>query len=393
MSFKALGIFYRDLLLDDLLPFWERYAIDWEKGGIFTAITDRGEILSQDKYIWSNTRAVYTFAAAYNEVQKNQKWLEIAANIFEFCYKFGIDQEGRWNFLTDREGKVKEGGDKAIVVDAFAIMGLTEYAKATGDSRAVDLALSTWNNTRERLKKQGSYGTHPYLLPAGLKAHRYSMQFSFAYWSLGSFLKRDDILKDALYYAEDIMDHFRNTEKEGLTEYITVENSFSDTPEGRTMNPGHVIESMWFMIHVFDYFGRKDRVLQAVEVIRWALEKGWDHEYGGLFLAVDIKGGLSQYWKFPDKKVWWVFSETLYALLRAYKETGEDWCIEWYAKVHAWSFKYFPVPEYGEWTNKLNRDGTPFDGVVALPVKDPFHLPRAVIRCIKVLEELSGETS
>ena len=33
------------------------------------------------------------------------------------------------------------------------------------------------------------------------------------------------------------------------------------------------------------------------------------------------------------------------------------------------------------------------DEVVALPVKDPFHLPRAVIYMIKVLERLASEAS
>ena len=48
-----------------------------------------------------------------------------------------------------------------------------------------------------------------------------------------------------------------------------------------------------------------------------------------------------------------------------------------------------PVPEFGEWTQKLNRHGQKITETVALPVKDHFHLPRALIYCIEVLERLA----
>jgi len=34
----------------------------------------------------------------------------------------------------------------------------------------------------------------------------------------------------------------------------------------------------------------------------------------------------------------------------------------------------------------LTRDGTPTSELIALPVKDPFHLPRAAILITKLLE-------
>jgi N-acylglucosamine 2-epimerase len=44
--------------------------------------------------------------------------------------------------------------------------------------------------------------------------------------------------------------------------------------------------------------------------------------------------------------------------------------------------------QHGEWRQKLQRDFTPMTGVVALPVKDPFHLPRSLILQIERLEGL-----
>ena len=58
--------------------------------------------------------------------------------------------------------------------------------------------------------------------------------------------------------------------------------------------------------------------------------------------------------------------------------------LESYRRVHEWSFAHFPMPE-GEWRQRLDRQGNPVTEVVALPVKDPFHLPRAVILILQLL--------
>lgn len=391
-DFRKLLTFYENHLLNDVMPFWFKYAIDWKCGGIYTGINDDGSLNTTNKFIWSNTRAIYTFSALYNYIEKDSKWLDAATNIFEFCLKYGRMNEGTWCFLVDREGKMLEG-EKAIQVDAFAIMGLIEYARATGDKRAVDAALDTFYSAKSRLAHPGSYGSFPYPIPAGAKAHRDYFQFAFAFFNLGIYLNQKDIIEETLKKANEVMDNFRFPEKKVLLEYISTDNTFMNTPAGRTMNPGHTIESMWFMIHIFSHFNNMDRVTQAVETIKWGMEKGWDSEYGGLLLGIDIDGKEPVYWKNSEKKIWWVFSEALYSLLIAYEQSHESWCLDWYWKIHNWAFSHFPNQEHGEWNQKLDRKGNKIDTIIALPVKDPFHLPRALILCIDVLKKIiKGES-
>jgi N-acylglucosamine 2-epimerase len=149
--------------------------------------------------------------------------------------------------------------------------------------------------------------------------------------------------------------------------------------------PGHAIESMWFVLH--RAWRRGDRALasRAVEVIRWHLERGRDKGYGGLFLGIDADGH-DPFLPRGDKKLWWPHSEALYALLLAHHLTGETWCAAWYDQVHEWAFPHFPMPEVGEWRQRLTREGEPTSDVVALPVKDPFHLPRAAILILQLLK-------
>ena len=142
------------------------------------------------------------------------------------------------------------------------------------------------------------------------------------------------------------------------------------------------------MERIFSHHNRKTFLPTCLQAIRWHLEKGWDEEYGGLFLARSCGDG-KPVWHSPDSKVWWPMTESLYAVLRAYELTGEDWCLNWYWKLHAYAFRSFPNWEHGDWHQNLDRLGRPIPVVVAsLPVKDPFHLPRALLYSLLVLRRL-----
>ncbi len=378
---------HRAELLERTVPFWMRHAIDWDHGGILTCIRDDGQVISTDKYMWSQLRAIWTFSALYNRIEPRPEWLDVASQIVEFVSKYGRDEEGRWVFAVDQDGHVLKGAT-SIYADGFAIYGLTEFARATGDARAIDLAQATYENVQAWLARPGSYATAPYAIPPGAKAHAVAMIFALAFHELGLLLADESILATAHVLAEDVMTAFRRPEKHLLYEYVTLDNQLMDTPQGRAVVPGHAIESMWFMIHIYQHWGDEARIRQAIDTIRWHIELGWDETYGGILLARDAAGG-EPWWAFADSKLWWPHTEALYALLLAYQLSGEAWTLDWYERVHNYAFTHFPVPNHGEWTQKLDRQGRPFTQTVALPVKDPFHLPRALIQCIDVLSNLS----
>jgi N-acylglucosamine 2-epimerase len=141
---------------------------------------------------------------------------------------------------------------------------------------------------------------------------------------------------------------------------------------------------MWFILHWAGRHGDREMIRRAVEVIRWHLEAGWDPEFGGIFLGIDAEGH-APFLPNSEKKLWWSHTEALYALLLADELTNERWCLDWYERVHCWSFERFPIPGIGEWRQRLDRHGNPVTDLIALPVKDPFHLPRAVILILQLL--------
>jgi N-acylglucosamine 2-epimerase len=389
LNFSAFLDQYRAELLDRTIPFWMKYGVDWnaERGGICTCIADDGRVLSDDKYMWSQLRAIWTFSALCNKIERRKEWLDVALNIYNFVKKYGRDENGNWVFLVDKNGKPLQGAT-SIYADGFAIYGLTELAKATGNQEALRLARETYANVQERLSRPGSYGTAPLPIPAGAKAHGISMIFSLAFTELGYYLNDSDIINAGLDHANQVMTVFLRPEHKRLYEFAKLDNSLMDTPPGRTVNPGHAIESMWFMIHIYQHHNDPARVRQAIETIKWHIELGWDEEYGGILLARDAAGS---FWENKwDTKIWWVHTEALYGLLLAYSISKEDWCLEWFKRVHDYAFAHFPVPQYGEWIQNLDRRGNKLNATVALPVKDPFHLSRALIYSVGVLEKLAG---
>jgi len=387
MTLPQLRSFLERHLQEAIVPFWLKHAIDRERGGIFSCIRDDGTIVSRDKYIWSQARGLWTFSALYNRIDKRVEWLEVAHGLFRFLKAHGRDENGCWVFTTDVFGNVIKGED-SIVTDAFAIMGLTEYARATGDDEAKRIARETYESVCERLARPGTYKTAPYPTPPGMKAHRERMQFSLAFYELGKLLNDEKIRVDGLARGGEVLDHFVRWDRKVLLEYLGMNNQPLDTPAGRAMVPGHGIESCYFQILIFSDAGQPGQVRRACEPIRWCLEKGWDEEFGGLFLGIDVDGTQPVYWRNADMKLWWPHAEALAACLLAYEHDGESWCLDWYWKLHEWSFQHFPVPQHGEWTQRLDRRGNKVDTVVALPVKDPFHLPRALIVVIESLKRI-----
>jgi len=152
---KNLALLYRTLLTEDVLPWWLRHAIDREYGGVFSCIGDDGVVASQDKYVWSQTRALWTFSAAYNRVERNPQWLDVAGRTFDFLRRFGRNPHGDWNYLLTREGELIEGPE-SIQTDAYAICALVEYAIATGNPEARSIAEQTFERTRARIQAPGS---------------------------------------------------------------------------------------------------------------------------------------------------------------------------------------------------------------------------------------------
>ena len=146
------------------------------------------------------------------------------------------------------------------------------------------------------------------------------------------------------------------------------------------------------MVDLASRKGDQKLIQKAVDITLNTLEYGWDKEYNGIFYFLDVQGHPPQQLEW-DQKLWWVHIETLISLLKGYLHTGDKRCWEWFEKVHAYSWKNFADPKFGEWYGYLNRQGE-----VLLPLKGGkwkgcFHVPRGFYQCWKTLNLITEKQS
>lgn len=388
MNFSELYTLYRKTLLDDVIPFWLRHAID-ANGGINSCITDDGQVLSRDRWSWSQWRAVWIFSKLYNSIEPRQEWLDVAMGIYRFLVTAGTVSNGHWPLLLDGDGKILRGYE-SIYADGFAIYALTELWRATKDDAVLASALATFRVVETALHHDPPLPAWPYPIPAGWLNHGISMLFSLVYHELAKVSGDAAVRAAADSHHHRVMDGFLRKNRGLLVEWLDRDGNEIDPPDGAVVIPGHAIESMWFQMHIASGGANTGVLDRAVQSIRRHLEFGWDAEYGGLLLAVDADGRPEVAWRWPETKLWWPHTESLYATLLAYEHCREPWCLEWHERIRAYSYAHYPVAKHGEWRQKLDRQGRPITDVVALPVKDPFHLPRALIYCLDALARLGG---
>jgi N-acylglucosamine 2-epimerase len=379
----ALYEHYRQFLMEGVVPFWMRHGVDHEFGGVLSCMQEDGTPINTEKYIWSQARFVWTLAALYNRTDPRPEFLIHARRTIEFLLAHARDEHGRFVYRTTREGRILEGAT-SIYADCFVVYGISEYCRAVRDDKLLNIARDIFERIRRRVEDPDFAETAPYRLPSGRRPHAVPMILTAVANELAITTGDPALEAAADEYATRVMKHFVRPRRKLLLEFLGRDYQELPPPEGTYVMPGHAIESMWFMMHVAQRRNDMEMIRRAAEVMRWHLEAGWDREYGGIFLGVDAEGN-TPFLPYAERKVWWPHTEALYALLLAHHFTGERWCEEWYERVHEWSFSHFDMPGVGEWRQRLDRRGCPSTEVVALPVKDPFHLPRAIILILQLL--------
>ncbi|PSL07176.1 AGE family epimerase/isomerase [Cecembia rubra] len=375
---------YRDALLNDVVPFWEKHSLDREYGGYFTCLDREGKVFDTDKFVWLQGRQAWTFAMLYNKVEKNPAWLESSRLGIDFLKKHGMDEEGNFYFSLDRKGSplVKPYN---IFSDCFAAMAFSQYGQASGDQESLDLAVSTFNNILER--QHNPKGKYSKIISdtRTLKGFSLPMILSNLCLELEPLLEKSLVEKTIDACVKEVMEVFLDRESLMVYENLLEDGSLSDSFEGRLINPGHGIEAMWFMMDIAKRRGDKALATLAKDVTLNLLDYGWDKEFGGIFYFLDRKGHPPQQLEW-DQKLWWVHLETLVALAKAYQMTGDAACMDWFEKVHNYSWKHFADPEFGEWYGYLNRRGEVLLQLKGGKWKGCFHVPRGMFQVWRTLD-------
>lgn len=377
---------YKRDFVNNIMPFWLKYGLDRENGGVYTCLNRDGSLIDTTKSVWFQGRFGFVAAFAYNNIEQNKKWLEASKSCIDFIEKNCFDSDGRMYFEVTAEGTPLRKR-RYLFSECFAAIAMSEYSIASGDKSYAVKALDLFERILYYLETPGVL--EPKYLPT-LKARGHSITMILINTAsrIRAAISSEKLDKRIEESISDLKKYFIHPEYEALLEMVGENGEVIDTINGRTINPGHCIETAWFLLEEARYRNwDKNIVDTAITILDWSWKWGWDEQYGGIINFKDCKNLPPQDYS-QDMKFWWPQTEAIIATLYAYLATKDEKYLEMHRQVSEWTYAHFPDKEFGEWYGYLHRDGTVAQPAKGNIFKGPFHIPRMMIRSYMLCDDI-----
>lgn len=397
-------------LVDDVLAWWQAHGVDDERGGVRTGFDNAGNLQTSDRFTWSQGRWAWLAGELADEADAGRlpvgarAWRRRCLLTCERLVTEAVRDDHRTHArLTEHGVAVPDAvGETAtsVFADLFCVLGLSAGLRHLD---ADDPRREQWSGVcadvlmaaRDAIAA-GTAPSDPYPVPDGFTDLAGPMTLLHtAAEVLRSPTTRPDAARGVRDWAAARLAHTHLADGR-WREFATDDPALADTLLARHVTPGHLLELLWMIEHAeasdpgFTLLTPPARAELALR----ALDVGWDDEAGGVLRYVDRDGGrpcgkpvpgapyehlVTSTW---STKLWWVHVEAWYGLaLLATTSPDADAraaLAEGAHRVAAWTMRTFPEPG-AEWLQIRDREGDPLDQVVALPVKDPFHIARALL--------------
>lgn len=377
---------YKRDLTENIMPFWMEHGWDKVNGGVYTCLDRDGSLMDSTKSVWFQGRFAFICAYAYNNVEKNPLWLEAAKSTLDFIEKHCFDKNGRMYFSVTADGKPLRMR-RYVFSETFAAIAMSEYALATGEQKYAERAMQIFEDTQRFLTTPGILAPK-FEETVQLQSHSIIMILI----NVGSCIRK--VINDPKLTLQiddsiaKLKKYFMHPEFKCLLETVGMNGEFVDTNMTRTINPGHCIETSWFIFEEAKLRNwDKDMTDMALQIFDWSWDWGWDKQYGGIINFKDCKNLPPQDYS-QDMKFWWPQCETIIASLYAYLATGDDEYIYKHQRISEWTYAHFPDNELGEWYGYLHRDGTVAQPAKGNLFKGPFHIPRMMVKAYSLCQEI-----
>lgn len=356
----------RSELENNILPFWMNKMEDNEQGGFYGEITGDDELRPEaSKGAILNARILWTFSAAYRLLKKPE-YLKTATRAKRYLIdRFYDPQYGGIYWELDYKGNPLDT-KKQIYAIGFAIYGLSEYARATGDAEALEYAQRLFevieqhsfdpvqNGYLEALTRdwqpiedmrlsdkdeneKKTMNTHLHILEPYTNLYRV--------W-------KDERLERQL---RNLIDVFITRILDPQTGHLNLFFEEDWTNKYRIYSYGHDIEASW-LIHEAALVLGDETVLKRIEPLIVRIAQAADE-------GLNPDGSMI-YENFLDKQKidrelhWWVQAENVVGHINLYQHFRDESALDIAARC--WEFIKAKLidHEHGEWHWSILPDGT-----------------------------------
>ena len=383
----------QDVLQKNILRFWLDKMVDQEHGGFYGRI-DGHEHLHADaeKGAILNARILWAFSAAYR-VLGDKTYLEAASRAKHYIIDHFIDPEyGGVYWSLDCNGKPLDT-KKQFYAIGFAIYGMSEYARATGDAEALKVAIDLYRCIEEHALDHEYNGyieamTRDWQPIADMrlseldanypKSQNTHLHIIEPYTNLYRVWKSEE-LKASLHNLIDIFtDRILNPETHHLDLFFDMDWKRG---AGALESYGHDIECSWLIHEAALVLGDAEvlkKVKPIVEMVAKASEKGLNAD-GSMVHEANLDTG------YVDSDLhWWVQAEAVVGFFNIYQYFGDESALQ--KAQHCWTYikENLIDNENGEWHWSRRKDGTlNLDDDKAGFWKCPYHNSRM---CLEIIE-------
>ena len=412
MTLAELREEHRHWLLDDFVPFMDKYVVDHELGGFMCTVDRDGTQVNSNKSTWYEGRGIWAYSYLYNKIEQNPAYLEIARKSVEFISKQNPAGKELMPAAFTKEGKPLGGPDPIFYGAVFVANGFQEFSKIKGNEGYWDIAKKILLNCVDIYDNRPGYGdipagpslvalgkrateirsvppvppAAPEVIIPGVERPRQCGHWMVLLNCAQQMLEtRPDAEIEAIARrsAEAVMDHHYNPDYGLINEQVNHDLSRIEGEHGQVAT-GHGPETLWMIL--YDAVRTKDKALfdRAAEYLHRSAEVFWDDVYGGMLAGlehVDLN-----IWNVRQKSLW-LQQEFLIGFLSVIEHTGAQWAKDWYARLHDYVMAKFPLKQYGFplWIAYADRKIT---FVRHYDRCEHFHHPRYLMLNMQALDRL-----
>lgn len=382
--------------LSNILDFWSTTCVDQINGGFIGSMNHFGEVdESANKGCILNTRILWTFAAAYR-LNGESAYKKTADKAFDYLTEYFLDPvQGGLIWEVDINGQ-PVNTKKQAYVQGFGIYAFSEYFRATGDQRSLDLAKDLFHLLEDKFwePKFGGYLEALTKDWKGLDDMRLSAKDLNSPKSMNTHLHilepytnlyrvwPDPQLKSAI---ESLLHIFTDKIFNPGTKHLNLFFDLDWTTQFEEISFGHDIEGAWLMNEASMVIsdGKLDKRVHQVSraLVESTMHEGLDKD-GSLFYELN---GLDM-----DKdKHWWPQAEAMVGFMDAYELEKNEVYLQ--KVVDLWSFILLNIKDSknGEWHWRVDQNNKPYDNEVKAGFwKCPYHNGRALMELITRIDKL-----
>ncbi len=354
-SVKDLGA-WAENEAHSILRWWIERDVDDEKGGFYGYVAQDGTPdKNADRLLILGARLVWTYAAAYRIFQRPE-YKKAAEHFYRYFVDHFMDREhggAFWELTCD--GKPKETA-KNTYGQAFTLYALSEYARATGDQGARELAREQFTLLEEKVYDAEHNGYREYhardwsqVADARPRRHKavFTMNTSLhLIEAYTNFLRLEDTPKARAAVEKQLAIMVDKVRQPNNRFALFFDENWKRTDTLITY--GHDIEGSWLLYETAEVLGDEDAIHRlkdiSVAMAEAVMDGGIDPSDGGLYDERDYQSGEL----FPSKG-WWQQAEAAVGFFNAYQLSGDEKFLKVSLDVANFIQSDIVDHEYGEW--------------------------------------------